>query len=240
MAVTKVSDATTRLQLREQERKHRRVVRAVVWTLVVVLVVAVVYVVAFSPVFAVRRIAISGTKVLSKQDVIAASGVVVGTPLALVDPGQVADRLAGLPPVAQVTVVRGWPDTVQISITERRPRLAIPADGGFLLADAGGVVFETVDSLPSGLVTVQAPTSDRQLLVDVGVVFSALSSDTAAKVDRVEASSRDDIELKLNDGARVIWGDAEQSSLKSQVLDNLLALGGRQFDVSAPGFPARR
>ncbi len=240
MAGTKVSDATTRLQLREQERRHRRIVRVVSWTLAVVVIAAAVYVVAFSPVFAVRQIAISGTKVLSKQDVIAASGVVVGAPLALVDPGQVADRLAGLPPVAEVTVVRGWPNTVQISITERRARLAIPVSGGYLLADAGGVVFDTVDAPPPGLVTVQAPTSDRQLLVDVGVVFSALSSDTAAKVDRVEATSRDDIELKLNDGSRVIWGDAEQSALKSQVLDNLLALGGRQFDVSAPGFPARR
>ena len=46
--------------------------------------------------------------------------------------------------------------------------------------------------------------------------------------------------VRLRDGAKVIWGSAEQSELKSQVLATLLPLGGDVFDVSAPGFPARR
>ena len=108
------------------------------------------------------------------------------------------------------------------------------------MADASGVVFEDVAELPSGLVLVVAPTADRQLLVDVGTVFSALSADTAARVARLEAPTRDGIQLRLKDGAVVVWGSAEQSELKSQVLDGLLPKGGRVFDVSAPGFPSRR
>lgn len=237
---TKVSDATTRLQLRERDRKRARIVRGLAWGSVLLAVAAVVYVVAFSPVFAVRQIAVSGTKVLSRQDVIAATGVAMGTPLALADPGRIADRVAGLPAVAEVTVVRDWPDTLRVTLTERRACLAIPANGGYLLADSGGVIFQSVSSQPSGLVTVQAPTSDRQLLVDVGVVFSALSTDTASKVERVQATSGDDIQLRLRNGSRVIWGSAEQSELKSHVLDDLLSMGGQVFDVSAPGFPTRR
>lgn len=235
-----VSDATARLELRARRDARSRWVRVLWWVLAAVVAAAAVYLVAFSPVLAAKAVAVSGTKALSKQDVLAAAAVPLGTPLARVDPGAVADRVAGLPPVAEVTVVRTWPNTLQIAVTERRARLAIPASSGYLVADAAGVVFEAARSAPSGLVLVDAPATDRPLLVDVGTVFSALSTDTAAKVSRVEAETRDSIALRLSDGARVIWGSAEQSGLKSQVLDDLLPLGGRVFDVSAPAFPTRR
>jgi len=236
----RVSDATSRLKSRRDDRRRHRIVGGLVAALIVVVLAAGVYVVAFSPVLSTRQIQVSGLKVLAKNDVVATSGIVLGTPLARVDITAAADRLAAVPAVADVTVVRSWPNAVSIAIVERRARLAIATDNGYLLADATGVVFQTVSDRPGGLVLVDAPTNDQQLLVDVGTVYSALSPDTAARVDRVVASTRDAIELRLKDGDRVIWGSAEQSGLKSQVLDNLLAKSGTVFDVSAPGFPTYR
>lgn len=240
MSPGRVTDATGRLELRARRDTRSRLFRALWGVLAAVVAGGIVYLIAFSPVLAAKAVAVSGTRVLSKQDVLAAAGVAVGTPLARVDTGAVAGRVAGLPPVAQVTVVRGWPDTLQIAVTERKPRLAIPASVGYLVADASGVVFDAVADAPSGLVLVDAPATNRELLADVGTVFSALSADTAAKVSRVEAETTDSIVLRLSDGSRVVWGSAEQSTLKSQVLDDLLPLGGQVFDVSAPAFPTRR
>jgi cell division protein FtsQ len=59
-------------------------------------------------------------------------------------------------------------------------------------------------------------------------------------VSRLAAPSRDGIVLRLTDGTRVIWGSAEDSALKSQVLDRMLPLGGSEINVSAPAFPTRR
>lgn len=240
MSPAKISDATTRLNLRAAERKRWQVVRISIWLLVASVMAGLVYLFGFSPVFAAQKILVSGNQVLTKQQVLAASQVPLGTPLARLDADLVAERVSGLPAVAEVTVQRRWPDSLQISVTERDARLAIPAGGGYLLADANGVVFQAVTDPPSGLVRVVAPSTDRQLLADVGTVFSALSSDTAARVLRLEAATRDGIELRLRDGVTVIWGSAEKSELKSQVLENLLSKGGRVFDVSAPGFPTRR
>jgi cell division protein FtsQ len=236
----RVSDATSRLKLRQVERKRGRLRRIFGWTLTLAVCGGLVYLFGFSPVLSAQKIAISGNRVLTKQAVLAAAGVPVGTPLATVDVTRVAEQVSGLPPVAEVTITRVWPTTLEISVTERKPRLAIAAGGGYLLADATGVVFQAVDSAPSGLVRVVASGTDRQLLADVGTVFSSLSSDTAAKVSRVEAPSRDGIQLRFDDGTTVVWGGADQSELKSQVLDDLLRLGGRVFDVSAPAFPTRR
>lgn len=240
MSPGRVTDATGRLELRARRDTRSRLLRVLWGVLAAGLVGGLVYLVAFSPVLAARTVAVSGTKVLTKQEVLAAAGVAAGTPLARVDAGAVAGRVAGLPPVAEVTVVRNWPNTLQIAVTERKPRLAIPATSGYLVADASGVVFEAVKVAPSGLVLVDAPANNRALLVDVGTVYSALSADTAARVSRFEAETTDSITLRLSDGARVSWGSAAQSALKSQVLDDLLPLGGRVFDVSAPAFPTRR
>ncbi len=236
----RVSDANVRLQSRKHDRRRRRIIAGVVAAAVTVAFGGAVYLVGFSAVLSTQKIQVYGLKVLAKTDVVATAGIVMGTPLARVDITAAADRLAAVPAVADVTVVRSWPDAVSITIIERRARLAIPTDGGFRLADASGVVFQTVAQRPSGLVLVDAPAGDQQLLVDVGTVFSALSPDTAARVERMVAPTRDGIELRLSNGARVVWGSAEQSTLKSQVLDDLLTKSATVFDVSAPGFPTYR
>lgn len=237
---SRVSDATTRLELRRRRQRRTRIVRVVAWSVVAVLAGAAVYVFAFSPIFATQHVTVSGAEVLSADQVREASAVAVGTPLARVDLAAAADRVAGMPAVAEVDIARSWPNTVTISITERTPRLALPEGNHYLLADASGVVFRRVAKLPAGLVEVVADSGARELLVDVGTVYSSLSKPTAAKLSRIEAVSADGIELKLRDGRRVMWGSAEQSELKSAVLDDLLRMSGRYFDVSAPSFPTRR
>lgn len=237
----KVSDATSRLKVREQQRKRASVRRITSAVVVAALVGGLVYLVALSPVLAVQQISISGVSVLSEDQVIAAAAVPIGTPLAMIDAAKVADRVAALAPVAGVTVSRQWPTRLEIAITERQARLAIPTSGGgYQLADANGVVFEKVDTAPAGLVQVVAAADDQQLLTGVGEVFSALSPTTAAKVSRVEAPTQDSIELQLTDGRQVFWGSADQSELKSRVVDDLLAMPGKVYDVSAPAFPTRR
>jgi len=238
--VTPISDATSRLELRRRDDRRRRWRRRLIAAAVVALVLVGGYIVGFSPVLAAHSVEVKGAKVLTKAEVLDAAQVATGTPLMWVDPAGVAAKVAGLPPVAEVTVLRDWPNAVRIEVVERKARLAIPAGGGYLLADATGVVFQAVEHAPSGLVVVAADPSDQQVLVDVGTVFSALSPATAAKVSRLEATSTDGISLRLLDGSRVIWGSAEQSPLKSEVLDALLPLGGTVFNVSAPGFPTRR
>jgi cell division protein FtsQ len=238
--VSEVRDATARLELRRRGDRRRRWVRWLFVVLVVALLGAIGWVVGFSPLLAATSVTVSGVDVLSKDDVLTAAAVPVGTPMVRIDTDAVAQRVAGLPPVAGVTVTRAWPGTIRIAVTERKPRLAIPAGGGYLLADATGVVFEAVKTAPSGLVVVDAGPDDQQVLVDVGTVFSSLSPQTQARVSRLAAPSRDGIELRLSDGSRVIWGSADDSALKSEVLDALLPLGGTEFNVSAPAFPTRR
>lgn len=234
------TDATTRLLLRRKEVRRRAWLRWLLVGLGVTVVAALVYVVGFSPVLAVTRVAVSGTDVATQDEVTAAAGVPLGTPMVRLDLAGIAERVSGLPPVAEVTVTRQWPDLVEIDVTERVARLAVESGTGYLIADATGVVFDTAKSLPKGLVRVEADPGDQQTLADAGVVFSSLSKATAERVASIEARGRDSITLRLRGGARVFWGSAEQSDLKAEVVDVLLEQGGSVFDVSAPAYPTRR
>lgn len=233
-------DVTTRLAVRRRGERRRRWLRWLWVALAFAVVAGAVYLVGFSPVLAVATVDISGTKVTAKEEVAEVAAITPGTPLVRVDVAGVAERVAGLPPVAEVSVTRQWPDTVQIAITEREPRLVIASGVGYLVADATGVVFDTAGSRPKGLVLVEASPRDQQAIADSGVVFSALSAATAKKVNVVRAPGRDSISLLLDEGVRVFWGSAEQSELKSEVLDALLEQEGSVFDVSAPAHPTRR
>lgn len=237
---SRITDATTRLQLRRRLSRRRRLIQFAVALAAAVVVGVLVWLVAFSPVLAAREVRVSGNRVLQRQDVLASAGVTLGTPLLWIDPGRVADRVAGLPPVEAVTVARAWPNRVTIQITERTARLAVSYGTGYLLADAMGVVFEAVTHAPSGLVRVQADPDDQRALVDVGTVYSALSPTTAAQVSSIQAPSRDSIVIRLRDGSRIMWGSAEDSAAKSGVVDGLLPHGGSVFDVSAPSHPTIR
>ncbi|MFD0330965.1 cell division protein FtsQ/DivIB [Streptacidiphilus monticola] len=93
----------------------------------------------FSSVFDVRTTTVSGTKVLTTDQVTAAAQVPYGGPVESLDTGAIADRIEkALPRVARADVSTSFPHTVRIRITERVPVAAIKGgDGKFTQVDAG-------------------------------------------------------------------------------------------------------
>jgi cell division protein FtsQ len=59
----------------------------------------------------------------------------------------------------------------------------------------------------------------------------------ARRVSHVRAATIDSIELRLRDGRSVVWGSAEGSELKAEVLESLLHRRASVYDVSVPGAP---
>ncbi|MCL1839321.1 MAG: FtsQ-type POTRA domain-containing protein [Propionibacteriaceae bacterium] len=203
-------------------------------------VVGAVVVVFFTPVLEINEIKLTGNHLLSDAAVKETAQVDLGTPQVLVDTADVALRLAGLPAVEQVQVSHDWPNTLAITLAERTAVVSVPYFSGFLFADAAGVVFDGGTKNRSELLQVSADPSNSALLRDCYAVSVALSASTAKKLDYVSAQSSDAINLHFRDGILVIWGNANQSELKSEVLDALLKQKARVYNVSAPASPTLR
>jgi cell division protein FtsQ len=194
------------------------------------------WVVFATPLLGVRTVEVNGSTIVDAEEVRDVAAVRRGTPLARVDTGAVAERVRGLPSVAQVVVRRWWPDTLVITVQERAP-VAVVADGpDFLVVDAAGVVFDRRPRRPDGLVLLRvdrpgpADPATRAALT----VVAALTPRLLERVRAVEAESATAITVRLDGGRAVVWGDAERSDVKAQVATVLVDRPGRVIDVSAP------
>ncbi|MFF3766800.1 cell division protein FtsQ/DivIB [Streptomyces sp. NPDC001922] len=198
----------------------------------------------------VERVNAEGTTVLRPRQVVAAAGVPAGDPLVSVDTDEVAARLrAALPRIAEVDVVRSWPDNIDLKVTERRPQLLIEAGGRFTEVDAEGVRFAQVRKRPDGVPLLELAAGDSpsrrrfgadRLRREAVRVAAGLPAEVRRDTRVVKVGSYDSITLELTDGRTVRWGSGENGRAKSRTLLALLkaARGARHFDVSAPTAPA--
>ncbi len=233
---------------RQWGRRWLRWKPALAGLLLVGALVGAVWLVWFSQVLAVSDVRVSGADDLPPEQVLAAAGVTDGTPLARVDVDSVRTRVQAIADVREATVTREWPDTVVITVAEREPVAVVDIGGRLRAVDREGVVFDSYRSAPSGLprVTTQ-PGAGREALEEAADVVSALPDDLAERVDHVEVATVDQVSLVMRDGRTVVWGSADDSELKAEVLVAMLAdaeapAGGADgppgIDVSVPGRPS--
>ncbi|HET7724027.1 MAG TPA: FtsQ-type POTRA domain-containing protein [Propionibacteriaceae bacterium] len=233
-------DASVRLAARRRERLRRRVLRLGAVIGVLVVLVAAAWLVYLSPVFAVTTVTVTGTSVLTPESVREAGKVPLGTPLARLDTGAVRSRVAQLKPVAQVAVTRSLPHTVKIAVTERTAVYALSAGTGFDLVDSAGVDFTSVPDAPKGLVVATITGDDERLRRDVATIVTSLPQAVRDRAVLVTAKTPDSIVIDLNGGTEVVWGSAESSSQKAQVLAALLSVKAGVYDVSSPSHPTTK
>lgn len=235
--MTRISDATGRIDLRRRRDRRRRWLWRGVAAGVLAVLGGLTWLLLFSTVLGVRTIEVSGATITNADDVRRLADVSPGTPLARIDLDAVATRVAGLPAVDTVTVSRVWPGTIGIRIVERTPLFAIETPGGYWIADHEGVIFNSAADAPKGLMIAQITGNDPRLVRDLGTVLSALPAEVHKRVRQVSAETADSITLHLDGGVRVVWGSADQSALKAQVIVPLLQQKGTVYDVSAPSNP---
>lgn len=227
---------------RRQWRRRWLALRYVIVAVVVLAVAAgLVYTVWFSSLLSVKGVQISGTRTLTEQRVRAAARVPLGDPLIGVDLAAIRHRVAALAPVESVDVTRTWPDEISIRVTERTP-VAVASIGGHLHAlDKYGVVFLSSSQVPKGLPEIVTPEGTSQsALREAADVVTSLDPAVARIVDHVEVETIDEISLALKGDRTVVWGSAEDSATKAEVLKALLKQKAQTYDVSVPGQPTTR
>lgn len=228
---------------KRQRRQRLRRLRPFLYAgLAVVLVATGIWLVLFSSVLTVRAVSVSGTTTLSEQRIEQVARAPLGRQLARVDLAAIQARVEALPAVRSASVSRSWPHTIHVEVTERTPLAVVNRGSGLQAVDADGVLFGRYKSQPPNLPLVRTDPGVRaEALAEAARVVRSLRDDIAAQVRYVDVKSIDKIELSLGDGRKVLWGSAEQSSAKAEVLAVLLQQKKvREIDVSVPGRPTTR
>ena len=225
------------------DRRRRRARRGLVLLAVLAPLAGLAWLVLASPVLAVDDVEVTGTARLAPDAVVEAAAVEPGTPLARVDVAGVSARVrAALPPAQDVRVLRVWPTTLRLQVTERTPVGAVLRDDGALLVDAAGVGFAVEPALPPGVpaLALARPGPEDPATRAVLAVLAELPEQLSGQLAVVRATGPADVAVELVDGRTVVWGAPGDAATKSAALATLLGMEGTVFDVSAPGIVVRR
>ena len=223
--------------LDSRRRRRRRGWRTVLVLLVLGALTASGYwLLKQSSTLAANSVEVTGTSLLSADEVSRAAQVPLGVPLLDVDLSAVGARVARLTPVAEVRVSRSWPDTVTLEIRERTPVFAMASDGGYVLVDSDGIMFAPQPDKPEMVIGTSSSNDARQL-ADLATVVGSLAPELAKRTQKISADSVDTIELNLTKGDTLVWGNAEASEAKARVALALLKQKGKVYNVAVPAHP---
>jgi len=212
--------------------------RVVALLLLIALMVGGVWLFYFSDALAVKEVEVHGTRTLAGDDIREVAAVPSGQPLARVDLDAIRARIEAIAEVRDAEVTRAWPDRVVIDVKERVAIAVVEIGGRVRGMDGEGVVFRDYPKPPPGMPQVRTSDDTRSdALQEAALVVEALPAEIDRRVDHVEVATIDQISLVLRDGKTVVWGSAEDSEAKAEVLAGLLEQPGHTYDVSVPGQP---
>lgn len=234
--------AQDRFSTRASGSRWRRLRRALLAFLAGALAAGVGWLLYLSPVLTVQTVAVSGVPAGDVAAIRDLAAVPADTPLARVDTGAVADRIASRPSVAHVSVARSYPRTLTVSITLRQPVLAIEqSDGTLDLVDIEGVDYDTVARAPSDVPVIRTSTGtvSQEGVAAALSMLSVLAPDLTDRVHDLEVSDVDILSFSIG-STSVVWGTSERPEVKAEIVRALLRKSPDVIDVSAPDTPVTR
>jgi cell division protein FtsQ len=223
----------------------RRRLRVVVVVAALLVLLAVAWGVSKSPLLDVDHVQVQGVDRVSATQVEDAAGVHPGDAMVWLDPGRAVSGIEALPFVRRATVTRSWPDTVRITVVERRPVAWVEGPAGKVVVDGTGRVLEGVADAPPGmprLVGTKIVPGPGATISPVGGarVASGLTGLVAAGTVSVTVTDTG-VTLQLVSGPEIRMGEATRVGVKVRAA--LAVLGAstgtdvHYVDVSVPTNP---
>lgn len=207
--------------------------RLVIVAALTVAVAAAVAAVYASPFLAVRRYRLVGARQLQLAGVLARAQVPADATLIRFPAEAVRDRIAQDPWVAEVTVHRRFPDTVEFDVVERTPTALVDAGGTHWLVDAQAWVL--AQHSPDASVTLPVVRKAEALSPKVGsrltspaltnalAVLAGISGELRREVRFVDAASADETALVTKENVDILVGRAEELQKKDRIARDILA-----------------
>ncbi len=236
---------------RKKGRGGSPAMTAVLGVTLVISLAALLWVYTGTGVLNVKHVELRGNEKLQTGYLRSLSGITGDTHLLKMDVKAVEGALLSEPYIATAEITRRYPNTVVIEIVERRPSGFIFQNGKYALVDQEGMVLESVDAVPPGLVEIKDLELPLLLAgkeisgIEFAKVTSLLGSLPQALREKTTAVGlkKDDGLYLAAGGTTVIYGEAADLSRKNAIA--LMALnvlvqryGSVEYvDVSFPEHP---
>ena len=227
-----------------QRTAGRRRLRRLLVVLVVLAIVGGVVAVVRSPLLALDEVTVVGAGARDAE-VLAIVADDRGSPLLLLDTGDVADRVERLSWVAGAQVERELPNSLRIVVASRVPvAWARAADGTVALVDDRGMVLASAPAVPTGLAELsgltRVPALGGRISPVAGARIAAALGPLAGRVGAIVVGGGQAV-LSMLDGPEVRFGALDRLEEKARsaaaVLGATDAAALAYIDVRVPSAP---
>jgi cell division protein FtsQ len=244
-----VVDVDPRIEARRAEvRLSRLTRRRHQWLVgsVIVTVLVLVYGLTRTSLLDVDDVIVTGAAHTPADEVRTASAIRPGDPLTDVDADRAIGAVRALAWIDDATVVRRWSGSVEVSVTEREPAVAVEGDVGVALVDRRSRVLAVEPAAPAALLLVRgvpivAPGETMPPVMEGALaVAAALPAGLRTRVTAIDVVG-DEVELALRPSGRARIGTVDKLDLKMRALLVLFGQVDLQklcvMDVSVPANP---
>ena len=223
----------------------RRRLWVVIAAAAILLLAGAAWLVVSSPLLDVDRVVVRGTRHTAADAVARAADVHTGDAMVWVDGSAASDRIDALPWVRSARVVREWPGTVRIIVTERTPTAWVDTGNGAALVDGSGRVLERVAEAPADLPQLEGidvvPRVGATIRPPVTARVAGRLTGLARAGTRSVSVTPSGVVLGLVNGPELRLGEPTAVATKVRaalaVLGALDGVGVAYIDVSVPSNP---
>jgi cell division protein FtsQ len=209
--------------------------------LFIVLLVLAGYILFRSPLFQVRRLEVTGTRLLQPAQIRKLAGINPGENIFAVNLGQAQKKIALLPLVKTAVLRRILPSTVLIEVTERTPVALLQEGSVFAEVDRDGYYLQQGNVDITGLplltgIRAVLPAPGRKVdapgLAPVLQFVAGLPPGLAPMLSEVHVESDGQLVLTTLYGVPVLVGDATDPAGKGELLLAILQQLGRKRPIA--------
>lgn len=238
-----------RVQVKRDEGRRR--LRFLLVTSSAALAVGIAALATRSPLLDVDHLTVTGAGHTPATAVLAAARLRRGVAMTDVQSGAAVRRVERLPWVDQAHLVKRWPATVTVTVTERKPIALVRSGAGWAIVDHRRRVLDSGSgpgaavALPVvvGAGALSRPGSTLPVSWDAALrVAGAVPTGLVGQIGSITTTDNDELELHLVPSGLVRFGPPEDIDQKLTSLATLLTQvklrGSVVIDVRVPDAPA--
>lgn len=229
----KVQSGMSLSEIRRQKRRKRKKRKRILLGLMLILMICIGLL--FTPIFNLKEITISGNEKVESQEIVTASGFVLGENIFKFKLNEAGETIAKIPYINSVILQRKLPGKIEISVTECIPLAYIQSADGMVVVDKDGKVLEKKTEeisykLPilfdfkfdTYILGEKISENNNEKLQKILEITKNLYNNNLVKDVLSITTTKGEIYLNFRDGLKVIVGDEENINGKLTMLKEVL------------------
>ncbi len=131
-------------KIRRVRRSGRRLFKGIVF---LIIVGAILGFFVYVPFFTLKEVKLIGAEKLTVEDILKVGNIYIGEPIFQLETNDITTRLSKDLRIESVTVRRIVPNTIEVTLKERKPLATIVCDYGYLDLDKSGKILDSYKNL---------------------------------------------------------------------------------------------